>query len=62
MFDDDPPKKPPVHEIGSDLSALSAHELEERIALLKDEITRLEAAIEARGRTKDAAQSFFQSG
>ena len=62
MFDDDPPKKTPVHEIGSDLSALSAHELEERIALLKAEIARLEAAIMARGKTKDAAEGFFKSG
>lgn len=61
MFDDDPPRKPPVHEIGSDLSSLSVHELEERIALLKDEIIRLEAAIEARGKTKNAAESVFRS-
>lgn len=61
MFDDDQPRKKTVHEIGSDLSALSVHELEERITLLKDEIIRLEAAVEARGRTKNAAEGFFKS-
>ena len=43
--DDDRPKKKIVHEIGQDLALLSVKELQERIALLKEEIARLEADI-----------------
>ena len=44
--DDDRPKKKITHEIGQDLTLLSVREkLTERIALLKDEIARLEADI-----------------
>ncbi len=43
--DDDRPKKKIVHEIGQDLALLSVNELNERIALLKEEIARLEATI-----------------
>ena len=45
MDDDDRPKKKIVHEIGQDLTLLSVRELQERIALLKEEIGRLEADI-----------------
>ena len=41
--DDDRPKKKIAHEIGQDLTLLSVGELTERIALLKEEIARLEA-------------------
>ena len=41
--DDDRPKKKITHEIGQDLTLLSAPELSERIAFLKEEIARLEA-------------------
>ena len=64
-FDDDvfgtPRKAPATHEIGQAIDALSVHELEERIALLKEEIARLEAAIKARQATKNAASAFFKS-
>jgi uncharacterized small protein (DUF1192 family) len=64
-FEDDvfgAPRKPPVaHEIGQSIDTLSVHELEERIALLREEILRLEAAIKARQATKDAASAFFKS-
>ena len=43
LFDDDRPKKQPAHEIGCDLSLLSADELSLRIDMLKQEIARLEA-------------------
>ena len=62
-FDDDPfgaRKAPTAHEIGQTIDTLSVHELEERIALLKAEIVRLEAAIKARQATKDAASAFFK--
>jgi uncharacterized small protein (DUF1192 family) len=50
-----------AHEIGQILDDLSAPELAERIALLKAEIERLERAIEARGATRQAAQSAFKT-
>jgi len=60
MFvDDDRPKKQADHEIGMDLSTLSVAELQERIGLLKAEIVRLEADIEKKGSTRDAAESLF---
>jgi len=43
--DDDRPKKKIAHEIGADLSMISAAELRERIALLLEEIARLKADI-----------------
>jgi uncharacterized small protein (DUF1192 family) len=58
--DEDRPKKKPVHAIGEDLSALSLAELAERIALLNEEIKRLEAAVKEKSSTRDAAQSFFK--
>jgi uncharacterized small protein (DUF1192 family) len=55
-----PRKAPLAHEIGQPIDALSVHELEERIELLKAEIARLETAIKARQATKDAAGAFFK--
>ena len=40
--EDDRPKKKIVHDIGQDLTLLSVAELHLRIALLKEEIARLE--------------------
>lgn len=63
-FEDDvfgAPRKPPAsHDIGQPIDALSVHELEERIQLLRTEIARLETAIKARQATKDAASAFFK--
>jgi uncharacterized small protein (DUF1192 family) len=59
--DDDRPRKKISHEIGQDLSLLSLEELTERIALLKAEIERLEAAATKKRASKDAANSFFKS-
>ncbi|HEY1152436.1 MAG TPA: DUF1192 domain-containing protein [Pseudolabrys sp.] len=58
--DDDRPKKKIVHEIGQDLSLLSAAELGERIAALKDEIARLEADAARKGASRTAADAFFK--
>ena len=55
-----PRKKLPDLVLGEDISALSAHELEKRIARLEEEIARCEAAITARQATKSAAESFFK--
>jgi uncharacterized small protein (DUF1192 family) len=58
--DDDKPKKKITHEIGQDLTLLSAGELTERIGLLKDEIGRLEADMARKRATKSAADTFFK--
>ncbi len=50
-----------AHEIGQDLSMLSIHEIDERIAVLRREIERLR---EARARKEDsraAASAFFKT-
>ena len=60
LFDDEPRKKPKPHEIGQDLSLLSVGDLTERIALLRSEIERLEADLQARGATKNAAEALFR--
>jgi uncharacterized small protein (DUF1192 family) len=58
--DDDKPKKKLAHEIGQDLTLLSAGELTERIALLKAEIARLEADMARKQSMKSAADTFFK--
>ncbi len=58
--EDDRPKKKVAHEIGQDLTLLSVKELEERIALMKAEIARLEADIGRKQSTRAAADQFFQ--
>jgi uncharacterized small protein (DUF1192 family) len=58
--EDDRPKKKIVHEIGQDLTLLSVKELDERVALLKDEIARLEADKVKKEATRSAADQFFK--
>ena len=60
MFDDDRPKPTPRHEIGQDLALLSIGELEERIALLKAEIDRIEAVKAAKDQHLSAAAALFR--
>jgi len=60
MDSDDPRMKLPDIALGEDISALSAHELEKRIARLEEEIARCAAAIKDRQATKSAAESFFK--
>lgn len=55
-----PHKKLPDIVLGEDISALSAHELEKRIARLEEEIARCAAAIKDRNATKSAAENFFK--
>ena len=56
------PRKPKLDiVIGEDISALSAHELERRIAALESEIVRARDALHARVATKSAADAFFKS-
>lgn len=60
LFDDEPRKKPKPHEIGQDLALLSRAELNERIEMLRAEIVRLEAELEAKGASKSAADALFR--
>ncbi len=60
MDDEDRPKKKIAHEIGQDLTLVSVKELEERIALLKAEIGRLEADINRKQASRNVADQFFK--
>jgi uncharacterized small protein (DUF1192 family) len=59
--EDDRPKKRIAHEIGQELALLSVEELAERIALLKEEIVRLDAAMAKKRASRSAADQFFKS-
>lgn len=58
--DDESPKKRTNHEIGCDISLLSADELTARIALLEAEIERLKAERTAKAAGRLAAESLFK--
>jgi uncharacterized small protein (DUF1192 family) len=58
--DDDFKPAPPAHILGEDLARLSVDELELRIAALKAEIIRLDAAITAKNASRLAADQFFK--
>jgi uncharacterized small protein (DUF1192 family) len=58
--DEDRPKKKVTHEIGQDLTLMSVGELNERIALLREEIARLEADIAKKETSRSAADMFFK--
>lgn len=58
--DRQPAKKLPDIVLGEDIAALSAHELESRIARLEEEVARCKTAIQARHATRSAAESFFK--
>ncbi|RAI45538.1 DUF1192 domain-containing protein [Rhodoplanes roseus] len=58
--EDDRPKPRRAHEIGQDLALLSVAELEERIALLREEIERLEAARDRKQASRSAADQWFK--
>jgi uncharacterized small protein (DUF1192 family) len=58
--DEDRPKKKIVHEIGQELALLSVGELNDRIALLREEIARLEASIAGKQASRDVASQFFK--
>ena len=56
----EPRVKPADHEVGQDLSTLSIHELDERIAVLEREIARLKEARAAKEDSRAAASAFFK--
>ena len=58
--DDDRPKKKITHEIGQELALLSVKELQERIVILREEITRLEASIAGKQTSRSVADQFFK--
>jgi len=58
--DDDRPKKKIVHEIGQELTLLSVEELDERVALLNEEIARLQSDKAKKQATRTAADQFFK--
>ncbi|KQZ14814.1 hypothetical protein ASD44_12595 [Mesorhizobium sp. Root554] len=60
VIDDEPRKKPATHEIGQDIALLSVGELTERIAVLRGEISRLEAELKAKDTTKSVAEALFR--
>jgi uncharacterized small protein (DUF1192 family) len=60
--DDDRPRKAVAHEIGQPLDTLSLSDLDARIALLREEIARIEAARTAKQAAQGAADAFFKRG
>ena len=61
MFEDDAsPRAKITHLIGQDLSLLSIEEIDERIAQLQAEITRLSEARSAKIKTQAAADALFK--
>lgn len=59
-FDEDRPAMRKTHEIGEDLSNLSANELADRITLLEAEIDRLNAEKARKSAGRSAAESLFR--
>lgn len=60
MLDDEPVKKLVPHAVGMPIDTMSVDELTKRIAMLREEIVRLEKAIAARQQSKSAAESLFR--
>lgn len=61
MIEDDSPKqKTPSHQVGQDLSQLAVTEIDERIALLQEEILRLRQAREKKMSSQAAAEALFR--
>jgi uncharacterized small protein (DUF1192 family) len=58
--DEDRPKKKVTHEIGQELALLSVEELAARIALMREEIARLEADIAKKKASRSAADDVFK--
>ncbi len=58
---DDLPKPKHVHVLGENLEAISVDELKLRIAALEAEIARIQADIQKKQASRDAAAAFFKS-
>jgi uncharacterized small protein (DUF1192 family) len=60
MFDDEPVKKPLVHEVGMPIDTMSVDELTKRVEMLREEILRLERAIISRQQSRSQADQLFR--
>ena len=61
MDDFEPTKKTPDYVVGTDLSTLSVEELEELIAKLEAEISRIRSVLTEKAASRSAADSVFKS-
>jgi uncharacterized small protein (DUF1192 family) len=61
MSFEDLPRKPAGVTLGENLDLLSLSELEQRIALLEAEISRVKAMVVSKQASKSAADAFFRS-
>jgi len=59
ILDEEPRKRSASHELGCDLSTISADELRCRISLLEAEILRLKGEIDRKEAGRKAADSLF---
>lgn len=59
ILDEEPRKRSANHELGCDLSAISADELRYRITLLEAETLRLKGEIDRKEAGRKAADSLF---
>lgn len=59
-MDEDDTRRAPLHEVGMALDTLSVDELAHRISILKQEIARLERAIETKNASRSAADAVFK--
>ncbi|WP_309082823.1 DUF1192 domain-containing protein [Chelativorans sp.] len=59
-MDEDAAPRPSKYTIGQDLSTLSVEELRRTIALLREEIARLEQELRSKDSTKAAADALFR--
>ena len=59
-FDEEVPKRKSALVVGEELATLSIDELEERMAILQAEITRIEEAITTKRKSLGVADSFFK--
>lgn len=60
FLDDDRPKKVVPAQVGEPLADLSLSELKVRIDIYRAEIERLERELEAKEKSRTAADSFFR--
>jgi uncharacterized small protein (DUF1192 family) len=60
MNDEEPRKRSTSHELGCDVSTISADELRHRITLLEAEIGRLKGEIDLKEAGRKAADSLFR--
>ncbi|MGB7433308.1 MAG: DUF1192 domain-containing protein [Ahrensia sp.] len=59
-MNEDEPKKQPAFQVGQDITELSVDELHDLVAVLRDEISRLETAATERAKSLSAADALFR--